>query len=538
MSYALAQTAAGYALFKLKDNDTNKQLLGKEVEPEQYRDLLNFDTVDKAKSLVDLVSIMPFKDQHQAQEITRSPDTVHDILRDWLAEQLPEKKKKLKFAVSSQGLLNAISKELGVKKLGSELSRELLRGIRQQLGSLIDIEDNKLAKMRLGLSHSISRRALKLNVNRVDHMIVQAIALLDDLEKDINTIAMRAKEWYGWHFPELCKIIVDNDLYLKLIIIGDRKALVDPMKRDTLMEILEEEEKVTAVVDAAKISMGTAVSVNDIQNVSKIAAEGLNLMKYREELKVYLDTRMDTVAPNLKAFIGRDMGARLIAHVGSLIKLAKAPASTIQILGAEKALFRALKTKGSTPKYGHLYNSTYIGRAQAKNKGKISRFIAAKTALCARVDCFNEKEEVDAEFGVHCMFQTEARLKNLDGIKVTKEQIAEELKQRAEKIKAEKATKKRYSIGADVVLTPKKEGDAQKEKEEDKVKEEEDKVTKEEKQKKKKKKKRSLPDDAEEKPKKKSKIKEEKVKEEDDAAEDAPKKKKKKKKKKSTEGEE
>merc|ERR1712060_724445 len=183
---------------------------------------------------------------------------------------------------------------------------------------------------------------------------------------------------------------------------------------------------------------------------------GLNLMKYREELKAYLETRMDTVAPNLKAFIGRDLGARLIAHVGSLIKLAKAPASTIQVLGAEKALFRALKTKGNTPKYGHLYNSTFIGRAQTKNKGKISRFIAAKTALCARVDCFNEKEEVDAEFGVHCLFQTEARLKNLDGIKVTKEMIAEDLEKRAEKIKAEKARKKRYTVGADVVLTPKK----------------------------------------------------------------------------------
>jgi len=270
------------------------------------------------------------------------------------------------------------------------------------------------------------------------------------------------------------------------------------------------------VVDAAKISMGTAVSVNDIENVAKIASEGLNLMTYREELKVYLDTRMDTVAPNLKAFIGRDLGARLIAHVGSLIKLAKAPASTIQILGAEKALFRALKTKGNTPKYGHLYNSTFIGRANPKDKGKISRFIAAKTALCARVDCFNEKEEVDAEFGVHCLFQTEARLKNLDGIKVTKAMIAEDMKKRAEKIAAEKAaSRKSYHIGADVVLTPKKEGEVKEEK-------------------KKKKKKRSVPDDAEEMPKKKRKVKEE-----DGEAEVSPKKKKKKKKKKkSSEGEE
>ena len=82
---------------------------------------------------------------------------------------------------------------------------------------------------------------------------------------------------------------------------------------------------------------------------------------------------MSAVAPNLSALIGDVVGARLISHAGSLTNLAKCPASTIQILGAEKALFRALKTTGNTPKYGLIFHSKFIGRAAAKDKGRISR---------------------------------------------------------------------------------------------------------------------------------------------------------------------
>ena len=99
---------------------------------------------------------------------------------------------------------------------------------------------------------------------------------------------------------------------------------------------------------------------------------------------------MDVVAPNLAALIGEMVGARLISHAGSLTNLAKYPASTVQILGAEKALFRALKTKGKTPKYGLIYHSSFIGRAGTKNKGRVSRFLANKCSIASRLDCFNE----------------------------------------------------------------------------------------------------------------------------------------------------
>merc|ERR1711976_608754 len=115
------------------------------------------------------------------------------------------------------------------------------------------------------------------------------------------------------------------------------------------------------------------------------------------------------VAPNLSALIGETIGARLISHAGSLINLAKAPASTVQILGAEKALFRALKTKGNTPKYGLVYNSTVIGRAGAKNKGRISRYLANKCSIATRIDSFSD--EPSRIYGEKLRDQVEERLK-------------------------------------------------------------------------------------------------------------------------------
>jgi len=128
---------------------------------------------------------------------------------------------------------------------------------------------------------------------------------------------------------------------------------------------------------------------------------------------------MNAVAPNLSALIGDIVGSKLISHAGGLTNLAKYPASTIQILGAEKALFRALKTKGKTPKYGLIFNSTFIGRAQAKNKGRISRYLANKCAIASRVDCFSDAPT--SKFGESLKDQMEERLKFLgSGVKPRK----------------------------------------------------------------------------------------------------------------------
>merc|ERR1712127_902554 len=148
--------------------------------------------------------------------------------------------------------------------------------------------------------------------------------------------------------------------------------------------------KTQAICDCARASMGMDVSEFDLINIEIFAKKVISLADYRKKLQQYLSDKMSNVAPSLAALIGDVVGARLISHAGSLTKLAKYPASTVQILGAEKALFRALKTKGNTPKYGLLFHSTFIGRATAKNKGRISRFLANKCSIASRIDAFSE----------------------------------------------------------------------------------------------------------------------------------------------------
>ena len=161
----------------------------------------------------------------------------------------------------------------------------------------------------------------------------------------------------------------------------------------------------------------------------------IKLAEYRLALQEYLRTKMELVAPNLQSLIGDQVAARLISHAGSLTSLAKYPASTVQILGAEKALFRALKTRGNTPKYGLIFHSTFISRAAAKNKGRISRYLANKCSIAARIDSFSELPT--SKYGDKLREQVEERLrfydsgdaprKNLDVMKEAMEELAAEL---------------------------------------------------------------------------------------------------------------
>ncbi len=217
-------------------------------------------------------------------------------------------------------------------------------------------------------------------------MIIQAISLSDQLDKDLNTFSMRCREWYGWHFPELYKLVPDAHQYARLaVLIGDRTTLTDDSVAD-MQEILDDDEtRAKNVLDAARASMGSDISEVDLINISNFAERVVRLADYRQSLRRYLVEKMNIVAPNLAALIGETIAARLISHAGSLTNLAKYPASTVQILGAEKALFRALKTKGNTPKYGLIYHSTFIGRAGAKHKGRISRFLANKCSIACNL---------------------------------------------------------------------------------------------------------------------------------------------------------
>lgn len=330
--------------------------------------------------------------------------------------------KKASLAVADPKLGNAIGKIPGleIKAIADSSTQDLYRAIRNHLPSLIPgLMPDDVNTMSLGLSHSLARHKLKFSPDKIDTMIVQAIALLDDLDKELNTYAMRVKEWYGWHFPEMAKILNDNLAYAKVVL---KMGMRTNWENCDLAEILPEEIE-TAVKSAADRSMGTEITQEDLDNIQLLAEQVVSFTEYRQQLASYLSARMTAIAPNLTVLVGELVGARLIAHAGSLMNLSKSPASTIQILGAEKALFRALKTKHDTPKYGLIYHASLIGQASGRNKGKMARVLAAKAALGIRVDALHDwgeneddiPEDEKAALGLEARFKMERKLAAMEG---------------------------------------------------------------------------------------------------------------------------
>lgn len=333
--HVLFEHAVGYALLALKEVEEISLLL-----PQVEECVLN---LGKFHNVVRLVAFCPFSSSQVALENANavSEGVVHEDLRLLLETYLPSKKKKVLLGVGDPKIGAAIQEELGYNCQTGGVIAEILRGVRLHFHNLVKgLTDLSACKAQLGLGHSYSRAKVKFNVNRVDNMIIQSISLLDQLDKDINTFSMRVREWYGYHFPELVKIINDNATYCRLAqFIGNRRELNEE-KLEKLEEITMDGAKAKAILDASRSSMGMDISAIDLINIESFSSRVVSLSEYRQSLHNYLRSKMSQVAPSLSALIGEAVGARLIAHAGSLTNLAKYPASTVQILGAEKALFR------------------------------------------------------------------------------------------------------------------------------------------------------------------------------------------------------
>ncbi|KAI7841800.1 hypothetical protein COHA_004524 [Chlorella ohadii] len=461
MSFLLFEAASGYGLFEVTAADE----LAQGVDAVQQA----VSNIERFGKSVKLIAFKPFTSAANALEQINavSESQVTDDLKNFLTTNLPKVKKegkaKYKLGVAEAKLGSAIQEETGVPCECNEQVGEMLRGVRQHFATFVKgLEERDMARAQLGLAHSYSRAKVKFNVNKADNMIIQAIALLDTLDKDVNTFVMRVREWYSWHFPELVKIVNDNYQYAQLsLLIKDKSTLGDD-KLEAIKEVVGEEDTAREIIEAAKTSMGQDISPIDLINIETFARRVISLAEYRQKLFNYLSDKMHAVAPNLAALIGELVGARLISHAGSLTNLAKYPASTVQILGAEKALFRALKTKGNTPKYGLIFHSSFIGRAKQRNKGRISRYLANKCSIASRIDCFLETN-TDA-FGQKLKDQVEERLrfyeegvaprKNLDVMKEVISTLGDaagegEPAEEGKKKKKEKKEKKRKAEAAE-----------------------------------------------------------------------------------------
>jgi len=425
--YLLFESAAGYGLFeKIEGEDVASQ-------SSQFQESLK--KFEKFKSIVKLKSFQPFLSAENALENTNdvTEGVMNETLKTFLTANL-KKSKGSTLGVSEEKLGSAINEGTGIKCEKNLNTAELLRGIRDHFASFVksSLKTGDLEKAQRGLGHSYSRSKVKFNVHRVDNMIIQSISLLDQLDKDLNTFAMRCKEWYSWHFPELIRVVPDQGKFARLVkLIGDKSNLSEDNLPE-MEEITGDADTAKEILDAARSSMGTDINEIDLVNIEQFAERVIQLTEYRAQLHSYLIKKMNDVAPNLSTLLGEQVGARLISHAGSLTNLAKYPASTVQILGAEKALFRALKTKGNTPKYGLLFHSSFIGKAAAKNKGRISRYLANKCSIASRIDSFSDVGTT--KYGEALKSQVEERLKFYEtGVKPRKNldvmhQVLEEVK--------------------------------------------------------------------------------------------------------------
>jgi nucleolar protein 56 len=250
--------------------------------------------------------------------------------------------------------------------------------------SFADNSEEAMQRLR-GFAISLSSSRVKEASERLDLHIIQSINALDELDKIINTVGARLREWYGLHFPELDNLIQSLIAYAEIV---SRAGLRQNITAEILQGAGMQDKKVEVILDAARRSKGGDMAPENLAIVKRLADQVISQSDLRRVLADHVEVAMETVAPNVKELLTVTVGARIIAKAGSLARLATLPASTIQVLGAEKALFRALKTGARPPKHGLLFQHPLVHSAPKWQRGKIARAVASKVAIAARIDYY------------------------------------------------------------------------------------------------------------------------------------------------------
>lgn len=238
------------------------------------------------------------------------------------------------------------------------------------------------------VSVALTKKRVRKAVEKRDLMVAQAILSIDDLDKTTNLFMSRIREWYGLHFPELDGLLEKHETYARLVLnLGVRENFaVEDLETEGLPH-----DRAQQIANAVSSSMGAGLKEEDMKQVQQLCKTTLELYEVRQIFETHIESSMEEVAPNVNAVVGSLLGARLIAIAGGLTNLAKMPASTIQVLGAEKALFRALKTGARPPKHGLIFQHALVHEATRWQRGKVARALAGKIAIAARVDAYGGK---------------------------------------------------------------------------------------------------------------------------------------------------
>ncbi|RLG20351.1 hypothetical protein DRN67_00155 [Candidatus Micrarchaeota archaeon] len=251
-----------------------------------------------------------------------------------------------------------------------------------------------LAEAKAGLKEAHASR---------DILLSHTVKAIYEVNRAANLLYETLTEWYGVYFPELK--VSEPSTFAKLVQSVNREQLdVEDIKA------IVGEAKARELANKAKSSTGASLKKEDLAELTKLGKKLEDLYAYRTSLEEYQTKLAEEIAPNLSLLAGPELAAKLIAKAGSLRKLALMPASTIQVLGAEKALFKHLKKHTKPPKHGLIFQHASISTSPKAIRGKIARSLSTKLAICAKADAFTGNmiaEKLKAEF--------EERVKGLRG---------------------------------------------------------------------------------------------------------------------------
>ncbi len=225
----------------------------------------------------------------------------------------------------------------------------------------------------------IKNKLKKINI--IEDLIIQAINAINDLDKAINLLSTRLRRFILPVFPELSLLIDDNDKIVEICSKHNYNEVIDYIKNNLCF-----------------FTLGCEIGKDDYKIIKEYSKKIKRLYEEREKLSDYIKENMNRILPNFTKISGPLIGAKLLAQAGSIENLVKMPASTIQLLGAEKALFRHLKSGSRCPKYGILYQHPLVQKANNKIKGKVARMIADKLALAIKVDYYNPNKNVGDKY--------------------------------------------------------------------------------------------------------------------------------------------
>jgi len=288
--------------------------------------------------------------------------------------------------VNNHGLLDILKKKSIDAQMMDSNQMDSIQSTKTNLlinSGLANDENDAMEKLREFAIQLSSSKVTEVSQSPDLHLI-QAINTLDETDKIINSLSSRLREWYGLHFPELDNLIDSINGYSQIVLSGKRENI----SKEDFEKAGFSKDKVEMLCLIKEKSRGGDISEKNFAIVESLAKQILNLFELRKNIEGHVEEQMNEQAPNISAILGTAVGARILARAGSLRRLATMPASTIQILGAEKALFRSLKTGANPPKHGILFQHALVHAAPRWQRGKIARAIAAKGAIAARVDVF------------------------------------------------------------------------------------------------------------------------------------------------------